>query len=68
MHAAFMTDGTNPVMLARQAEQLERAAAFMSRPDARMHILEKAAEYRARSVLMKVARIGREKTAWRHAG
>jgi hypothetical protein len=52
-------------MLARQAEQLEQVAAFMSRPDTRIHILEKAAEYRAQSVLMHIARIGRE-TAWRH--
>lgn len=66
MDPEFIADRENPLILARQAEQLEQVAAFMSRPDARTHILEKAAEYRAKSVLMQVARTGRE-TGWRHA-
>jgi hypothetical protein len=51
-----MTDWASPSHLARQAERLEQAAAFMSRPDCRTHILEKAAEFRAQAVLMQISR------------
>ena len=36
------------------ADQLEQVAHFMSRADARGHVLEKAAECRAKAVLNKV--------------
>ena len=39
--------------LTRLAEQLERLAPFMSRPDARLHVMEKAAEYKARAALVR---------------
>jgi hypothetical protein len=42
--------------LGEQAEQLEQLAAFMSRPDGRMHIMERAAEFRAKAALIQAAR------------
>lgn len=67
MDPESLIDAASPLHLARQAEQLEQVAVFMSRPDARIHILERAAECRAKAVLMQVARIGRD-AAWGHAG
>ena len=51
-----MTERASPSHLALQAERLEQAAAFMSRPDCRTHILEKAAEFRAQAMLMQISR------------
>ena len=56
MHRESMTEPASPSHLAQQAERLEQAAAFMSRPDCRTHILEKAAEFRAQAVLMQISR------------
>ena len=55
MHQESVNQGASPSHLARQAERLERAAAFVSRPDCRTHILEKAAEFRAQAVLLQIA-------------
>ena len=46
----------NPQQLVRIAAQLEQVAQFMSRPDARMHIIEKAAECLARAAMIRAAR------------
>jgi hypothetical protein len=61
-----MTEGASPSHLARQAERLEKVAAFVSRPDCRTHILEKAAEFRAEAVLRLISR--RYAGDLRHAG
>jgi hypothetical protein len=44
-----------PSQLTRRAEQLEQLAAFMRRPDGRTHIMERAAECRARAALIRAA-------------
>jgi hypothetical protein len=44
-----------PPQLNQRAEQLEQIAAFMSRPDGRIHIFERAAEFRARAALIQAA-------------
>lgn len=46
-------EGTSELM--QQAERLERLATFMSRPDGRMHLFERAAEFRAMAALMEAA-------------
>ena len=47
--------GEGPVQLSQRADQLERLAAFMSRPDGRIHIMERAAECRAKAALIQAA-------------
>jgi hypothetical protein len=44
-----------PLQLSQRADQLEQLAAFMSRPDGRIHIMERAAECRARAALIQAA-------------
>jgi len=44
-----------PIQLSQRADQLEQLAAFMSRPDRRTHIMERAAECRARAALIQAA-------------
>ena len=51
----WMDDSADSQQLGRLADQLEQVARFMSRPDARGHILEKAAECRAEVALIKAA-------------
>lgn len=41
--------------LTQRADQLEKLAAFMSRPDGRIHIMERAAECRAKAALIQAA-------------
>jgi hypothetical protein len=43
------------VQLSQRADQLEQLAAFMSRPDGRFHVMERAAECRARAALIEAA-------------
>ena len=45
-----------PLQLSQRAEHLEKLAAFMSRPDGRTHIMERAAECRAKAALIQAAR------------
>jgi hypothetical protein len=45
-----------PIQLNRRADQLDQLAALMSRPDGRIHIMERAAECRARAALIQAAR------------
>jgi hypothetical protein len=42
-----------PLQLSQHAEQLEQLAAFMNRPDGRIHLMERAAECRARAILIQ---------------
>lgn len=51
-YPANNSGGSDP--LCQLADQLEQVAHFMSRADARGHVLEKAAECRAKAVLNKV--------------
>ena len=46
-----------PVQLSQRADQLEKLAAFMSRPDGRIHIMERAAECRAKAALIHAAQV-----------
>jgi hypothetical protein len=46
----------DPQQLARTAEQLEQLARFVSRPDSRTHIFERAAECLAKAALIRAAR------------
>lgn len=53
LHSTFGREG--PLQLSRRAEQLEQLAAFMSRPDGRIHVMERAAECRAKAALIQAA-------------
>ena len=44
-----------PTLLAEQAAQFEKLAPLMRRPDGRAHMLERAAECRAKAALIQAA-------------
>ena len=56
-----------PLQLSQHAEQLEQLAAFMSRPDGRINLMERAAEFRARAVLIQAATVVGGTAAQRHS-
>lgn len=47
--------GEGPLQLSQRADQLEQLAVFMSRPDGWFHVMERAAEFRAKAVLLQAA-------------
>lgn len=51
LHSPFGHEG--PFQLWQRAAQLERLASFMSRPDGRIHVMERAAECRAQAALIE---------------